>query len=841
MVLIIITDADRRTNSASGLRHPAEASLFAIPSLRPIPATLAVVFALVAAGSRAQPVVRPVPISIPAQALGAALDEWARQTRIAVAVSPALVAGRLAPAVYGTMPPREALDRLLAGSGLSASSDGDGVAVRPAPAASSEAASPPLPAAAAPALPAVRVTAGAPAAQGGPPSAETGYRSVQQSSAGFTAAPILDTPFQVNSIPAEVFRDQQARSLVEVVLNDPSVSEAGTPPWYDRVQIRGFYLGTDSYFRDGLAMNDQATTPLDNKAAIEILKGPTALRYGFTSPGGIVNYVLKRPTEEPFARVRLFGDGFGGVGLGGDVGGRFGERREFGVRINAAREQERTYIDDVRGDRTFFSTYVDWRVTDRLLLEAEYESQRRELTDFTQIGLDNFATLDEARATLERVGPRTFVGQRWATYPTSNTFYGARATWRIDESWTARVAVQQQYLNRDQNGIGPGTVQPNGDFDAFYYYSPDQDRNTLAVQAYVNGRFRTGRLGHDLVAGIDHTRRTMTYPDGYYDVIGFSNLYAPVPIANPRVSSDPSYLASRSDASSVFVTDTVTLSSAWQVFGGLRHTRPDFRSFNSDGTSAGDPYRKGATSPSAGVVFKPSENVSIYTSYAEGIEQGGAVPADFDGLPYANAGEVLPPLQSRQLELGAKAEVLQDLLVSAAVFGIEKSLEINRYSAPGSVERVQDGRQVHRGLELTAGGRVTSGLRVIGGLMWLDATIRDADDPSIAGNRPTNVPEYQASLFGDYHLSALAPGLYVNGGVFHSGRRAFDEQNTLFADGFTRIDLGARYQTRVSGRLATFRIGVQNVADAKYLSNTSFGTFGFGAPRTVRFSAEFDL
>ena len=80
----------------------------------------------------------------------------------------------------------------------------------------------------------------------GTPVQEEGYWSSISSASGFRAKAVLDTPSSVTSFPEEVIRDQQARSVTDVIKNDPSVVQAESPLWYDRVMVRGFYLSTDA-------------------------------------------------------------------------------------------------------------------------------------------------------------------------------------------------------------------------------------------------------------------------------------------------------------------------------------------------------------------------------------------------------------------------------------------------------------------------------------------------------------------------------------------------------------------------------------------------------------------
>jgi iron complex outermembrane recepter protein len=789
----------------------------------PQSATLALAVALALAGAHleaADGALAAVPraISIPAQPLDQALNAWARQTGAQVVVQQDLVAGRLSPAVSGSFTPRQALDRLLAGSGLTASIDGGAAVVQRAGSMAT----------ASDTLPEVLVTAGADA--GGPTARERGYRAEQSAATGFREQPILDTPFSVAAIPAEVIADQQARTLVDVVKNDPSVSRSSSPLWYDRINLRGFYLGVDAVFRDGLGINDQGNIALENKAAVELSKGLSALRYGATSPGGTINYVVKRPPDEPLARLRLYGDGHGTYGTHADLGGRFGDENQFGVRVNAAWEEPDTYVDDYQAERRFFSTFADWQVTPDLRVELDFEYQDQEKSALDIPSLWAWDSLEEARAAFDSLEPDTVGRQPWAVEPNIQTYLAGHLHYRLNEDWRLRLSALSARLKRDQNSVNVVSAQPNGDYDMYLYYSPGQERNNTAFQAVVEGDVTTGPVYHALAFGYDGIRRDMTYPDGFYDVIGTGNLFTNPRVPNPNASSDPAYLANRSEQTSFFLTDTLSIGEQVQLFAGVRHT--DLRAYGRG--SAADPlttrYDQSAVNPSFGLVYKPVPALSLYASYAEGIERGGTAP-----VGTTNQDEMMDPVESTQYEAGVKYELGEGALLTAALFRIDKGLE---YINAGNTY-VQDGRQIHEGAELTLSGHVTRDLRLIAGAAWLDALVDKTSDTSLVGKRPQGVPEWQANLFADYDLSRWVPGLAANGGLYYGGEKPIDIDNIWQADSWVRLDLGVRYEHRIgSGRLATWRVSLENVTDERYLANTTWGYLEFGAPRTLLASVE---
>lgn len=778
----------------------------------------------------------PIALNIPAQPLGQALNELARQANLQMTFAAGLVAGKQAPAVSGSLTVQQALQRLLTGSGLTASVEGTAVVVTAAPSALAETEA---------VLPAVTAKAAAdtPLAS----RQERGYRNKRSSVSGFREQEVLDTPFSTTTISAEVIQDQQAKSLIDVIKNDPSVTPADDPMWYDRVNVRGFYLSVDAVFRDGFGINDQGSIALENKAAVEINKGLSALRYGATSPGGTVNYVVKRPTSEPLRNIALTADGHGSHGAHADLGGRLGEQRQFGYRINVAAEELRSHVDAFKGDKKFISGFFDWQVNDQLSLELDLEHQRLDKISVRAPSLwwwgwdEDAAAVAAARAAFPRLGPKTYAAQSWAKEPNEQTYAVARLNYQLSDTWKTTFAVHDSSLKRDQNSSGVwSTVAPNGEYEADIYYSPNQERNYRAYQWVLQGDVRQGTMRHELAFGHDRLQRDMIYPEGVSKPIGFDNLFNPRGVPRPPVGpadAGPTYLASRTRQQAWFVTDNLVINSQWRVFGGLRHTSIQQYS-GSAAAPAVKTYDKSSLNPTLGLVYKPAPAGTLYLSYAEGIELGGVV----NGANYTNNNQQLAPLESKQYEAGIKWEVGRDALVTAAVFEINKGLEIDVNNGNGTRTRVQDGRQVHRGVEFTASGRVTPELRLIAGLAVLDAEIRKTSNAALVGKKPQGVPDWQANLFADYALNQWLPGLSVNGGLYLSGKKAIDAANLWMADRYVRLDVGAKYTHRLAGdQQLTYRLNIDNLTDKRYLANTSSGSLQFGAPRTVRVSANYSF
>jgi len=641
----------------------------------------------------------------------------------------------------------------------------------------------------------------------------------------FGARDAFDVPLSIHSYSSTLIDNQRARTLNDVLKNDPAVQNASIGGAYDHVAIRGFAIDwTNTMRRDGQALAPYQDVPLENVERMDVLKGPSGFLYGYNSPGGTVNHVLKRPTATSFVSATGELREHDGRYAHLDAGGRLGDGSPFGYRLNVAREK----VGDFRhGDdlsRTFAGVAFDWKPGPDALLRIDADAQDKDLAAQPVIGPQRDGRLPPA------IDSRTLLGQPWLQYRTRTRNVGARFDHAFDEQWSFTAQASRSVNKRLAAFPDVYEVRADGEIvSGDLYIAPGQRFRATSAQVFVSGKFATAAIGHELVAGL--SRRDDEARDGGFVMLPITvgNIFRPVYSPPAALPAAPAKNISDSRQSSLFISDLLTLSDAWQLVLGARHIRyvNEFRR----PAAAADVDRRNSTVPSVGAVYKPARGVMAYASYAQGLERGGVAPFNA-----ANAGEWMKPVKSRQVELGAKAEVGTGLAIGAALFEIDKGLE---YVDSRNVY-VQDGRQRHRGIELTAHGRATDALSVVAGFALLDAVQARTGDARTTGKRPPNVPRAQGSVFLDYSVPGMA-GLSLHGGVFYVGARALDSVNSVDVPSYARLDLGARYVTRIGGRKTVLRANVENLADRRYWAAASYASVYPGKPRTAGVSLQVEF
>lgn len=237
----------------------------------------------------------------------------------------------------------------------------------------------------------------------------------------------------------------------------------------------------------------------------------------------------------------------------------------------------------------------------------------------------------------------------------------------------------------------------------------------------------------------------------------------------------------------------------------------------------------------AGLVVKPTEYLSLYANYIQGLSQGTRV-----GQNYLNAGEVFPPYKTEQVEAGAKLQT-GSFTNTISLFQIARPSTLTDDSTTPLPTLRLNGEQRNRGIEWAIFGELTRGLHMLGGVTYIQAKLTKTQAGLQDGNHAAGVPPWAANLALDWDVPGL-PGLAVNGRVIYTSTQQVNNTNSLKLSSWTVLDLGARYATKLGGKPVVFRASVDNVFDKNYWASVwSNNALNLGAPRTFRLSASIDF
>jgi iron complex outermembrane receptor protein len=672
---------------------------------------------------------------------------------------------------------------------------------------------------------------------GAPPPPYAGGQVAQGGTLGLLGSNnVMNVPFSTVNYTSKLIEDQQARTAADTLINDSSVRlTTGSNGFDDTFQIRGFAVPAGDVGFNGLyGLISSSRVPAQIIERIELLKGPGALINGIApggSVGGGINIVSKRALEVPFARITPVFMSAGNYGVLLDASRRFGDNKEWGVRFNGVGRNGEASIDDGNWRSGLGALSLDYR-GDRFRWTLDAISQNDDTKNFRpQIGFQSTVPFipapPDARSTWY---PGVVLRQR------DNTIVSG-AEYDVTDWLTAYAAIGYRHGTNEQTfpdsrvtGFASG-ADALGNFQLINAYY-DSYSKTTSGNAGLRSRFDTGFIGHKVnvaVTGFQQENGNAYVANTPAESVP-SNIYNPAPLPVVTGARTDPRRANEITRRSVAIADTMSfLNETFLVTLGARHQIVRQESYNTTTGLFSGAYNSSATTPLAGVVFKPWNNVSLYANYAEGLSPGIVVPAGFD-----NTGSVLAPFVSKQKEAGVKVD-WGTIITTAAVFEIARP---NLITILPNV-RAYDGEQRNRGLELSVYGLLLPGLRGMAGYTFIRPEITEAANPADIGKDAAGVPRHRVSAGLDWDTPWVA-GLSLNGRVIYTSEAYFNTANTVTYPAWTRVDVGARYATLLNGRPVTIRANVENVFDKDYwLTTGSFATVA--SPRTYIVSAAFDF
>lgn len=660
----------------------------------------------------------------------------------------------------------------------------------------------------------------------------SGRHAGPASIAGFGDVPLAKSPFSATVLQGGLLQDAGINGIADLTRLDAGITDAyNAPGYWGQLAVRGFTLDNRfNYRRDGLPINAETVIAQGNKQAIEILKGTSGLQAGTSAPGGLVNLVVKRP-KDAVGTATLSWTERNSVGLAVDVGRR---ANGFGWRLNADVEHLDPLTRNAEGQRRMLALAAEAQLASGSLLEAEVELSRQ-----SQPSTPGFSLLGDRLPDASRIDPRINLNnQPWSLPVVMAGRTGSlRFTQDLDRDTQLVVQAMRQRLDSDDRiafpyGFYPHATPANRNDPDLYYdcgstcdrynadgrfsywdFRSDGERRTSdALRAVVQGKAQWGGLAHSYSAGLLATRYQARFNGQSFNLIeqpgtidGKSVVPAAPDLFDPNTNRDER-------STELSLQDAVTLAPQWRLWAGLRHTRLHRESIR---VNTSDPrattYDQSFTTPWLALSHAVSAQGQAYASWGQGMESEVA-PAR---SRYTNAGQALPALKSRQIELGYK-HAGTDLDWRIAVFDIRRPAWRDIGACNGAADsctRQTDGAARHRGIEAEADWRIGT-LNLRASAMLLKSRHEDSTEASLNGQRPTNVPAHSLKLQAAYNVAQL-PGLALLAFITHEGDRRVTPADDITTPSWTRIDIGARYSQRLAGKTVVWRAGIDNLADRR--------------------------
>ncbi len=749
--------------------------------------------------------------AIPAGSLEAALNRFGREAGILLAYPAAQVAGLQSPGLNGSFEVPQALDRLLAGSGLAARRQPGGgyTLVRAAPAAAA-AAAPDATIALAP----IQVRNRAVKADSYRPSREAGVTR--------SDASLLDTAQAVNIVPAQVLRDQKPRNLDDALGNISGITQGNTlAGTQDAIMKRGFGDNRDgSIMRNGMPVI-QGRALNATADSVEVLKGPTSLLYGIMDPGGVINVIGKAPRLTRSNSVSVTGETYGHGKNGGDVtldlSGPIGDSK-LAYRLIVDHSDEPYWRNFGTSRETLMSPQLAWYGRDTQVV-LSYEHR-----DFLY-PFDRGTALDPRTNQPLAIPARERLDEPWNNMVGASNLFQLQADHQFNADWNVHLGYSYNRETYDANQVRiTGVNTARGTLSRSDDATHGADSRDSYGIAYVNGKLRLAGLRHDLQFGVDSEYRLIYRRDLLRQAVSipFSYLNPVYGLISPSetVSPPDSDQTDKLHALGLFAQDTVHLGDKWLVTGGVRFMRysqvagkgrPFVANTNLDGTK---------WLPRVGVVYKATNWFSLYGNYSQSLKPTSSIAALASGYIIDGA---TPPEQATAYEVGAKLDMPSGMTGTLALFDIDKkNVLVSQFN---DVTKLTDwrtsGRARSRGIELDMTGRIGAHWNLIASYAYIDA--KTTEDPLYTGNRLWNVARNTASLGAVYDVGTLFGGddLRIGGSARYIGSRPGDSANSFTLPSYVLADAFASYDTKIGKQNLSLQLNVKNLFNRTYYPSSA--------------------
>lgn len=615
---------------------------------------------------------------------------------------------------------------------------------------------------------------------------DEGYNPSNASTATRTDTPLRDIPQSITVVPRQVLEDRNVRTINEAVQTVPGVLDAGdifgAPS--GGVFIRGFdqrFTRTGN-LRDGVPDADYIDIiPIGTVERVEVLRGPASVLYGAVEPGGVINRVTRQPLSEPYYQASLEAGNYGYFQPSIDLSGPLTADQNVLYRLIGGYERSNYIQPFVEEELTTIAPSLTVNFGEQTNVNIYYEYARY----FSDAPKTDAAFLSDGSLT-----PRDlYLGYPIpGLYAITNHRFGYRFTHEFNENLQLRQNLAISRADFIDNRSGSVVTIEDDRFFTIGTSENESSRNNYFGQIDLLAEFETGSISHQLLIGFDAS----LLEDDY------TALFDPnVPIfdiRNPNYDYVPEELVPEFDrltriiSYAAYIQDQIALSDSLKLLIGGRY---DWLSNDTQGGEPGElgtvetrqTQNDGAFSPRVGLVYQPSDTISLYASYSQSFNQLVGLSQD---------GSAFEPTRGTQYEIGIKTDFLDRLSATLAAYHITQTNVIT--TDPNNPDfEIQTGEQRHRGIEVDVGGEILKGWNIIASYAFTNARI--TEDSTFSGNQVGGVPEHQASLWTTYQIqSGSFEGLGFGLGLFYVGGRPADASNIQKLNSYFRTDAALYYR-----------------------------------------------
>ncbi|MGA8902823.1 TonB-dependent receptor [Bradyrhizobium sp.] len=654
---------------------------------------------------------------------------------------------------------------------------------------------------------------------------------------------VLDTPLSMTVISNDMLQNLQLKTVNDTLRYLPDVEIRNQQGFeVSRPQSRGFQGTVVQNTRlDGLSVIGTTAIPAENLSGIQVLNGLAGSLYGPATPAGVFNYVLKRPTDSPYASYTQGFDSSSVFTENIDVGGRAPDK-SVGYRFNVVHGEGESWAPESSSNRTLASGALDFYLGDRTVVETNFSHYETNTTglpgSIVYFGGPKFPILPAA------VDPTKLgLGQPGAGTDLITNTGLVKVKHDLNNDWNIEIGGLYQDAVRNLFGITDTLVNNNGNYTVTKNFNAVPHFTIASNTASLTGKFDLFGFRNEVTIGTNgFFNGQYSYFNSIAQNLGSSNLADPTVFASPPLPNNGGQFKSAILQNQTIVTgDTFHFNDQWALQSVVSTSFLHSESWNAAGAVTSQQSADGVVSPTVSLIYKPFDKITTYATWANSVEQSDQAPAGT-----VNVNQFLAPYTDQEYEVGVKYAVTPRLLATFALFHMTRP-----FASTDPVTNIFQvvGTQRNNGAELFLQGDIYSDLTVFGGISYIDARLENTGLATTNGRLVVGVPLFKTDMLVDYHPAAWQ-GFALTGGVHAEGERTATNLNNSFAPSYATFDVGARVSRIVDTHTVTVRFQVLNVGNTFYYSSIADGnivgspganTAYLGTPRTYLLSLQMTL
>ena len=649
----------------------------------------------------------------------------------------------------------------------------------------------------------------------------------------------FDLPQSIQILGNSTLLQQQTIRLSEVLKNVNGVyigsSRGGAQ---ESLWSRGYDMTANNVFKNGFRTNSGSMPEVATLEKVEVLKGNSALLFGNVTPGGIVNLVTKKPL---FKRGGEISYQMGSYSFNKPIIDLYGPlSKKLAYRMITTYEKANSFRDIVSRERFY--------INPSLLLksdQSEFILQGDYLKDnwTPDFGTGSIGT------TISDIPRNTYLGATWSNGQTYQSSFSSQFKHKFNENW--KLNINNAFQNFERSWKGTERIQPiqNGDWNRpLGQYKINEQ--LITNQINLSGTYKTEKIKHQLFTGLDFDNSvadayTYVFNPFFYDTINIYNLNLYAQNTNIPEAINTKIVKTTTNNFGVYFQDLISIQEKIKILAGIRWSWQEAQTENnnliSNSITTDDKRISSAFSPKIGIVYQPTNNTSIFSSYSNSFSPN-------TGVTIYN--ETLKPSIIDQYEIGIKKDYFKGLLSTNFTLykivnsNLAQTAELNSNGTPNTNSNIKtlNGETTSQGLEIDISSSPIEGLTILAGYSYNDMRFTKSNGAFgsfIEGERLTRTPFNTANFSAFYNfnngkLSGISLGIIGN----YIGERLGGWNNTygqtlpdrrILINGFTTFDLSLGYKWKSFSILSKLS-NIANVLNYTVHENYSMNPI---APRQI--------